>query len=87
MQITDEGIVGEEGEIYIRSANGGTTYLPANEAIEHFLSEEGYRMTIEVGDYTLVIRKDTSQDTENMLYDERVNQKSVEALITVRQTV
>ncbi len=80
-------MVGEEGEIYIRSANGETMYLPANKAIEHFLSEEGYRMTIEVGDYTLLIRKDTSQDAESSSYDDFVSQKSVEALISIRRTV
>jgi CRISPR/Cas system-associated protein Csm6 len=55
-------LLSNDEQLYIRSAFGETKYLPATEAIEQFMSDEGYRLTFEFANgMKVVIRRDSSK--------------------------
>lgn len=74
----------EEAQIYVRTSLGETKYMPVKEALQHFLSDEGYRMTIEFGDMEIILRKNSILTPEWISLDEKLNQQSVESVVTIR---
>lgn len=44
-------------QVYLRSTEGECDYAPANKGVEQWLGPEGYRITVNVGDYEFVIRR------------------------------
>jgi hypothetical protein len=43
--------------VYIRSADGYVQDLPADEGVEHWLGNDGYRITFKVGSYEFILRR------------------------------
>jgi len=71
-------------EAYIRDADGGTRYMPFRQAMEHFLGEDGYRVSINVEGVRLTLRKDTRMGEYTQYLDEHIpGRRSTEALVTI----
>jgi hypothetical protein len=67
--------------LYVRTAEGACMDMPIGEAIEQFLSNDGYRITISLGKVDIVIRKhDDLTDSVDKLMDQHV----VNASVTIR---
>ncbi len=71
-------------ETYIRTRDG-ETYHPKTfrQGMEQFLSEEGYRITINIEGIRIVLRRNVRVDDDILLLDERLNQKSVDCMVTL----
>jgi hypothetical protein len=69
---------------YIRDMNGNTLTLPLQDAINHFLSEEGYRITIVLQDNTeLILRRDSELPVEVSTF---LNERSANHVrVTIRR--
>lgn len=74
----------EETPFYIRTAQGGTFHTETmDEALEQFVSEDGYRITFSGAKVEIVIRRDA--DPRNLAEDELLKQTSYNATIVVRE--
>lgn len=71
-------------ETYIRTAND-ETYHPANfrEGMEQFLSEDGYRLSINIDGVKITLRRGRVSDTMRHL-DDYLAQESVDCAVTIR---
>ncbi len=70
---------------YIRTQNGKTFYVETlDEAIAEFSSNEGYRLSIEAGAKSLVIRRDPNPMV--LEADDFLEQMTYGALVTVKKS-
>lgn len=44
-------------QLYVRTREGSTSWEDIPEALSNFVSEDGYRLTIPLGDYEIVLRR------------------------------
>lgn len=71
--------------LYIRTAQGQTYNAEnAREAVDQFLSEDGYRLSIVVDGVTFVLRKDCPLDSSIERMDSFLDQRSAQCLVTIR---
>ena len=71
-------------ETYIRTADG-ETYHPNTfrEGLEQFLSEDGYRLSINIDGVRITLRKGGVSDALKQL-DDHLAQESVDCAVTIR---
>jgi hypothetical protein len=76
-------ITQEKTPFYIRTTEGECFYTDTlDEALKHFASEEGYRLTITAGEHEVVIRRDTNATITT--FDLKETEKMYVANITIR---
>lgn len=71
-------------EVYLRNTDGDTKHLPLREGLREFLSEDGYRLTLNVEGVAITFRRNTVKDSNTFWLDEYLNQLSEDVMITIR---
>lgn len=89
-QWAEYGVSIQEGlnpgvEAYVRTTNGDCHMLPIKDAMENFLGEDGYRITLRVGNYEIVIRRDYEETGNEGEVAVLLGQNCVSAIVTVRE--
>lgn len=71
-------------EVYIRDVEGECKDMPFREGLAQFLSNDGYRLSINIEGVTIVLRKDIRLDSDRIFLDTQLNEISVDAMVTVK---
>jgi hypothetical protein len=71
-------------EVYLRDSDGDTCHKPLREGLKQFLSNDGYRLTLNVEGVAITMRRNTEKDQQTMWLDEQLNQLSEDVMVTIR---
>lgn len=71
-------------EVYLRDNDGDAYHIPFREGLERFLSDDGYRITINIEGVAMTLRKGANTDAETKFLDDHLAQISMDCLLTVR---
>ena len=78
-------LLSADEQLYIRSVIGECKYLPVTEAVNQFISDDGYRISFEFANgVTLVIRRDSSKPPVDFVENSNLNSLTFECEVTVR---
>lgn len=71
-------------EAYVRTKSGETMELPFREALKQFLSDNGYRISINIEGVVIVLRRETQVDEEINSMDKQLRERSLDCMVTFR---